>query len=62
MKVRKKQERVDMDAIDVYSVLTKLGVRIMGRSIGWITVWRIFHPDGDVPNLRVRENQGDTFR
>ena len=52
----------NLDTMDIYALLLRLGVRIKIHDGEWITCWCEFHDDGENPNLRVRSDTGGTFR
>jgi len=60
MRAEKTTERtyINLDRLDIRTVLDKLGVRVKGKSSGWYTAWCMFHADGDNPNLRINPDGG----
>jgi len=60
--LKKTASRIQLDNLDIPSVISKLGLRIKDARGTWITAWCIFHDDGKNPNLRIRTDSGGVFR
>ncbi len=56
-----KQTRVDLNLVDIRTILDQLGVRMDKDKGDYILAYCVFHDDGKVPNLSIRSDSGGIF-
>lgn len=62
-KKTKKANKPNLNFLDVIGILDRLGLRRKNSLVnGEVLAWCIFHVDGKVPNLSIRQDQGGKFR